>query len=191
MENAIYSSYDDIARHVSEQIENIDISQYFVCYDDLLEILTTRFIDMQFLNGFSYGNFLRDYTVEGFFDLVADLEIDVHDPRKVFQSKRHQIVAASCENAACIMNLINFNSDICELHADDFVEITRSRAVASCINDFKGGAIDDGYYECETHDEKIDYVIEISLRADECLPVEKRQAKLIVAYLDSESDNLF
>lgn len=68
----IINTRSDLHRYVSNQLEDCNPYAYSVDHETLVDIMTDRFADMQKELGFSYGEKLRDYSLEEFFDLVAD-----------------------------------------------------------------------------------------------------------------------
>lgn len=55
------------------------------------------------------------------------------------------------------------------------------------IHDHETGAQDDGYYDCGTLEEKLDYIITFSQNVDGINAVTMEEAKILVSFLDKES----
>ena len=95
-------------------------------------------------------------------------------------------IADSIEGAAKQLSRESASNDI-DLNC--FTELSAMQAIVDLINDKKGGATDDGYYECETDEEKISYGIRLSGHSDYCLPVVAFEAERVVRNLDNDFDS--
>jgi hypothetical protein len=65
------------------------------------------------------------------------------------------------------------------------------KKIASLISGYgleETSAKDDGYYECETHQEKKAYVLMIGNVAEDVMPVSSAEAEKIIEFLDLDAD---